>query len=88
MRFHLLCDAISGNEEIRQKLIERYTEFEKIIAEKLGERTNSLPSGYFSWLILFVSDGILIQKLLKNPNVDIEAFIEATAQYVRTIAKI
>ena len=88
MRFHLLCDAISGNEEIRQKLIQRYTEFENLIAEKLGERTSSLPAGYFSWLILFVSDGILIQKLLKNPDVDIDAFVDATAQYVKTISKI
>ena len=88
MRFHLLCDAISGNEEIRQKLIQRYTEFENLIAEKLGERTSSLPAGSFSWLILFVSDGILIQKLLKNPDVDIDAFVDATAQYVKTISKI
>ena len=86
MRFHLLCDAISGNEEIRQKLITRYTEFENLIAEKLGERTSSLPAGYFSWLILFVSDGILIQKLLGNPEVDIDAFVEATAGYVKSIS--
>ncbi len=86
MRFHLLCDAISGNEEIRQKLIKRYTEFENLIAEKLGERTSSLPAGYFSWLILFVSDGILIQKLLGNPDVDIDAFVEATAGYVKSIS--
>ncbi len=88
MRFHLLCDAISGNDEIRRKLIERYTEFENLIAEKLDERTDSLPAEYFSWLILFVSDGILIQKLLKNPEVDIDAFVEATAQYVKTIGRI
>lgn len=85
MRMHLLCDAITGNEEIRQKLTTRYGEFETLIAEKLGERTDKLPPAYFSWLILFVSDGLFIQKLLGNPDMDIEEFIDITARYVRLL---
>lgn len=85
MRMHLLCDAITGNEEIRRKLLTRYDEFEKLIAEKIGERTDKLPPAYFSWLILFVSDGLFLQRLLGNPDMDIDEFIDITARYVRLL---
>lgn len=85
MRMHLLCDAITGNEEIRRKLLTRYGEFEKLIAEKIGERTDKLPPAYFSWLILFVSDGLFLQRLLGNPDMDIDEFIDITARYVRLL---
>lgn len=86
-RIHLLCDAITGNEDIRQKLIARYSDFEKLIAEKLSERTDALPAGFFSWLILFVSDGLFLQRLLENPNVDIDEFIELTVKYIRLLVR-
>lgn len=87
MRIHLICDAITGNEEIRTKLIDRYSGFEKIIAEKISERTDKLPAGWFTWLILLVSDGLFLQKLLGNPGFDVDGFIDQTICYLRFVYK-
>ena len=52
--------ALLGDEEIRSKLIHRYDEFQKLISSKIAERTDRVSADYFTWLILTVSDGIII----------------------------
>ncbi len=84
VRVQLLFDAMTGNEEIRQKLVERYTAFQKIIAEKIAERTNAVDSDYLSWLILLVSDGLFIQRITGG-NVDTERFLGQTIDYLKMI---
>lgn len=74
-RMHLIYAAMLGNEEIRQKLIRRYAEFEALISQKIAERTHTVPPEFFSWLILLASDGLIVQRTLKNENLDIDALI-------------
>jgi AcrR family transcriptional regulator len=83
LRVHLFYDAILGNEEIRTRLIRRYSEFEEMIAKKIAERTDAVPAGYFAWLILLASDGLLIQSLLRNEAVDSKAFIAQSTEYIK-----
>ncbi len=74
-RMHLIYAAMLGNEEIRQKLIRRYAEFEALISQKIAERTDTVPAEFFTWLILLASDGLIVQRTLKNENLDIDVLI-------------
>lgn len=76
MRIHLFYSAIGGNEEIRIRLIKRYSEFQELIAKKISERTSAMSAEFLTWLILMTSDGLYLQKLLANPDMDIENFIQ------------
>ncbi len=80
MRLHFFYDAMLGNEEIRRMLLSRYQEFAKLIAGKIGERTDKISPEYLSWLILLLSDGLFIHKTLRNEALDVEKFIAQTAE--------
>lgn len=43
LRLHFFYDAMLGNEQIRQRLLDWYTRFSSLIAEKVGERTGCDP---------------------------------------------
>lgn len=83
MRLHFFYDAMLGNEELRAKLLARYREFATLIAQKIAERTDKVSADYLSWLILVISDGLFIHKTLRNEDLDVQAFIEQTAQYAK-----
>lgn len=85
LRIHLLCDAMTGNEEIRERLVARYADFEKLIEEKIGERTQKIPPHFFSWLILLTSDGLFIQRLLKNSDINTDDFVEFVTNYIKLL---
>lgn len=82
LRIHLTVDAIAGNATIREKLLKKYDSFREIFAEKVSERKEGADGQYYAWLILTVVDGLLIQTLLGNPNLDADKFIE---QFVREV---
>lgn len=83
MRLHLFYDAMLGNEKIRKKLLNRYSEFASVISEKIKERTDSVPADYFAWLLLLLSDGLFIHQTLGNTNLDPAQFIKQTEQFVK-----
>lgn len=76
LRMHLFSEAQLGDETLRQKLVQRYADFQSLISSKIAERTN-LSADFLTWLILLVSDGIIVQEAIGNAAFDREAFIEA-----------
>lgn len=85
IRIHLLYDAMLGNDSIRERLISRYDEFEKLISQKISERTDVVSADYLTWLILFASDGIIVQEILRNKNINIDEFINQSAEIAKKI---
>ncbi len=85
VRAQLLCDAMTGNEEIREMLVDRYCAFARIISEKIARRTDTVPPDYLAWLILLASDGLFLQKTLNNKGVDTESLISQTIKYLKHI---
>jgi AcrR family transcriptional regulator len=85
MRLHFFYDAMLGNEDIRNKLMQRYADFANLISNKIKERNPRLPAEYITWLILLVSDGLFIHKTLGNENLDTDAFIKQSGQFVKHI---
>lgn len=88
IRVHLLDSAMLGDEVIRKRLIDRYAEFQKLISEKIAERTDLVSADYFTWLILLASDGLIVQETLKNDSLDIDRFILQSAEYIKLLEKL
>lgn len=80
LRMRLLCEA-QDDEALREKLVRRYGEFERLISEKIAERTD-LSADFLTWLLLLVSDGIIVQKAIQDSGFDAEAFIEQGTRYL------
>ena len=85
MRVHLLDAAISGNDALRKKMVQRYREFQSLIAQKIAERTDKVSADYITWLILTSSDGMIVQKVLQNESFDVDAFILQTAEIMKRL---
>ena len=81
LRMHLLCEAQAGDEVLREKLVRRYGEFQRLISEKIAERTQA-PADFLTWLILLVSDGVIVQEAIQNQVFDTRSFIAQSAQYL------
>lgn len=85
MRFHFFYDAVSGNEAMQKKLLERYHRFAEFISEKIKERTDHVDGEYLAWITLLLSDGLLMHKMLGNPEIDTERFVRLTEEYLKKI---
>lgn len=82
LRIYLISEAVSGNEEIRNRLIEKYEHFKQILSERIKERKPDMDGEYLAWLVLTTMDGLLIQSKLSNKDIDIENFIIKTVQLI------
>ncbi len=80
-RMQLYSEAQLGDAELKKKLSKRYDEFQKLISEKIAERTNIDPD-FLTWLILLLSDGIIIQSAIGNTEFDTEKFILDGTRYL------
>lgn len=85
LRMHLLCEAQAGDEVLREKLVRRYGEFQRLISEKIAERTN-VPADFLTWLVLLVSDGIIVQEAIQNGAFDTQGFIAQGAEYLARLS--
>lgn len=76
LRLHLTVDAISGNEQIREKLLHRYRTFRKVIGETIAQRKSGADDQYYGWLVVTLIDGLMIQNLLGNEGMELDSFVE------------
>ena len=74
-----------SGEALRAKLIDRYAAFERLIAEKIAERTDVVSADYLTQLILLASDGMIVQEALRNDNFDAAAFVRQSEAYLRVL---
>lgn len=80
MRLYLITAGMSGNEEVRLKLLLRYTKFKDMLAAAIRKRRPDIDADHTAWSILTIMDGLLVQSLLGNTELDIALFIEKTVQ--------
>ncbi len=86
LRIQLFSEAQTGDEAIRKRLIKRYDEFQRLISEKISERTD-ISADFLTWLILLTSDGIIIQEVIRNGNFDTDKFIAQIVQFLEKVNK-
>lgn len=82
LRLYLIAEAISGKEELRNKLLDKYKYFKDILAVEITKRCNNDESEYLAWLILTIMDGLLIQDRLHNKDVDCLKLIKIVQQNI------
>ena len=85
LRLHLVMDAIAGNAQLTEKLIDKYMTFKSIFSEKIFERSkikDKDQADYYGWLLLTVIDGVIIQNLLGNNEISNEDFINKTVEII------
>ncbi len=81
-RLGLFHDAAAGNEALRARVLERYSNFASILASKIAERSEGIPSDYLAWLLLLLSDGICMHQSIDDPQIDVDAFIANSERYL------
>lgn len=80
IRLHLVAAAVSGNEAVRQKLLQKYNDFWQMLEMKIAERHVGEDAGYHAWMVLLLMDGLLVQNQLHNPGISIDEFIDKTVE--------
>lgn len=80
MRLYLITAGMSGNEEVRRKLLQRYEKFKEMLGDAIRQRRPGIDADHTAWVILTMMDGLLVQSLLGNTGLDIPMFIEKAAQ--------
>ena len=85
IRIHLIYSAMLGNDEIRRKLIARYEEFARLISAKIAQRTQAVDASYLTWLILLASDGLIVQRVLGNGQLDADGFLNDSARLLKSL---
>lgn len=86
-RLQMYYAACYGNEPLRQNILDRYRRFQRVISEKVLERDgiSREKADYFAWLALLLSDGLILQGELDNPDFDADEFIARTEQYFQRL---
>lgn len=84
LRMHLLSEAQLGDEVLRQRLVTRYGEFQRLISQKIAERTH-IPADCLTWLILLLSDGMIVQEVLSNAGFDRGTFLYQSLKLLRDL---
>lgn len=85
LRLQFFYDAMTGNEEVRKKLLQRYRDFAALIAEKIRERTDRVSADYLSWLLLLAADGLLLHQSIGNSDVNAKDLIDRTQEYLKKV---
>lgn len=74
LRLYLIGASVSGHDALRQKYIELYAQFQNTLATRLARRAPGADADFLAWLILVLTDGLLIQKQLASPSFQDGAF--------------
>ncbi len=83
LRMQLIYDAMLGNEPIRARLNERYTEFARLLTEKIAERGGEQPAEFLAWLTLLCGEGLNIQRMLGG--LDAGRFTEQAEKFIKSM---
>lgn len=90
-KFNLLIEAAFGNNDLKEKLLDRYKKFSneihKAINDLLLKNFNideieaNLAINSLTWILLLLSDGLLLHQQLDNKLIDKSLIIDSFAKY-------
>ncbi|MEW6276880.1 MAG: TetR/AcrR family transcriptional regulator [Bacillota bacterium] len=89
--FYLTHEAVRGNQEVREKFVQKYNEWRETIAGIVTRFVNpDLPPGdlkTLSSLILAIIDGLTIQALLEKSAVNPAAVADMFGRFLSSLAR-
>lgn len=87
LRLYLIGAGVSGQDALRRRYVELYGQFQSTLAQRLAQRAPGMDAQFAAWLLLVLTDGVLVQKRLANPQFDCEAFQAQAAGLLRLLAR-
>lgn len=77
VHMYLLCEAITGNESLKERIMVKYIEWRKTLKSEI-EKTigTSESSDALSFLLVSIVDGLVVQSLLKTEEIPFEDIAE------------
>lgn len=86
MRMRIIFQAATGNDALRDRIVEKYQSFHSILTEKISERLDpALDADFIAWAALLMADGLIVQRELKTPGFDLDDFLSATEAYGKVL---
>lgn len=79
LRLYLIGASVSGHDALRQKYIDLYAQFQRTLAIRLAQRAPAADADFLAWLVLVLTDGLLIQNQLASPAFSEPAFRQKAA---------
>jgi len=80
--------ASSTNERIRSKLLNSYDTFYQTFYDRLKDYFCEEDTRFLAWLFPLITDGINVQKYLKNPDFDIPQYAKDSEDFFLKVEKI
>lgn len=74
IHMYLLCEAITGNEPLRERIKIKYIQWRTALQEEIhiSLNENSRDSEALSFLLMSVVDGLVVQSILKSEEIPFE----------------
>ena len=71
---YLLCEAITGNEPLRERIKLKYIQWRTTLQEEINKYLHEDidDSEAFSFLIISIVDGLVVQSILKTEEIPFE----------------
>lgn len=88
LRLYLIGAGVSGHDALRGRYIELYGQFQSTLAQRLAQRAPGADADHLAWLLLLLTDGLLVQKQLQNPALAGEAFQQKTVRLLARMAQL
>ncbi len=88
LRLYLIGAGVSGHDALRGRYIELYGQFQSTLAQRIAQRAPGADADHLAWLLLLLTDGLLVQKQLQNPALAGDAFQKKTVELLAHMAKL
>lgn len=79
LRLYLIGASVSGHDALRERYVALYAQFQRTLASRLAQRAPDADADFLAWLVLVITDGLLIQKQLDSPAFAGEEFRKKAA---------
>ncbi len=80
LRLYLIGASVSGHEALRERYVHLYAQFQSTLATRLRQRAPEADADYIAWLVLVITDGLLIQKQLNSSAFNTGEFLKKTTE--------
>ncbi len=87
LRLYLIGASVSGHDALRRRYVDLYAQFQRTLASRISQRAPQADADYIAWLILVITDGLLIQKQLDPPNFSSEDFLNKSVKLLDFASK-
>lgn len=73
IHMYLLCEAITGNDSLKERIMFKYTEWRKTLKSEIEKTISTKDSSEaLSFLLVSIVDGLVVQSLLKTEEIPFE----------------